>query len=1199
MTTCKISPYTIYKNRLLDIGKSSGVINLRTIDGKEYFDIASFAKKLYQADLTEFLDNKIGELQIIKNCSRISQETKKSIQSLLELQTKKSEELYLGYPFVSGYVNKDTAINAPLFFVNVIVKIKKNEVVIQRKNSFPVKINKQLLLTILERSEKLIDKEIFSKIYNFNSNVNSVYEAFSFFEQTITKVTTKKTIVRFSPISQTNAKLRLSGNAIIAPFHISTAIISDYEELEEKCDMPDCLRVLITDVDATKIKNVSKLTFVDSDLDYTQKKALNRLSETNNLVVYGPPGTGKSHLICNFIKTALINKKKILIVSQKKTALDVIYSRMLTLSEYALNLSDAENEKKEIINKYLKTFDSIVDSHTIVTESARENISLVKKNIKNEITKIDSVVTLLYQNTDYGLSLADMYRIAAGFEYKEYDTHYTKFLNSKLARLNYKELTSLLSDVKNKKLPEVFEKIRLLEEQYSFSAIVDANNFNEYDFRLAIAELNECIKNPIKLEKTYFNDINVFLTFLANCDDENPNAERLTNLLLEVKCPQIVRDLKTSLFPLFWLAFPFVLYRYMSAKKQTKKDLIITENVILGVLNKYPNVKKILSPNGYRLFTSALFNNNAETLKNILVAVNKYRDNKNVITFYSESGDTEKELCEFIYDNFPNRQNYNDIAAKIIKLRTDFELRKYEKDYLELLSATENFQNAFSALSEKKSQITRFTIQAICELLTKTRQNVSKKALSLLKTSLSARPANENCFKDCIYNNIDLLLELYPCFIATPQAVSEYLPLRKGLFDYIIFDEASQIYPENAVPCIYRANSVIVAGDDKQLKPASSFMKKSNELALELGDDGFDSLSLLDLASAKYNNATLLYHYRSLFCELIDFSNEVFYNGKLVVAPNARLSNEFKPIERIMVKGVWENRKNEAEAKAVLLALKRLLNESEPPSIGIITFNIEQCELIKKIIENELSKNPNLRKKYDKINSNAPIFVKNLENVQGDERDVIILSVGYAKDSNGKVCNRFGSLSVYGGENRLNVAITRARKQTIVVTSIEPEQLCSTNTKSIGAKILKKYLIYAREVSVGKCRYVDNAKSLAETPTSFFTKKLILGLSSALTERNYEVSYVERNGIILRIKQKDAPLIYGIMLDLSENYNPDIVERELDKENFLKQKGWNIIRIWSRDWWQSPDAVLERIDNIVKNDMSQLQTDSLSLTAGM
>ena len=241
--------------------------------------------------------------------------------------------------------------------------------------------------------------------------------------------------------------------------------------------------------------------------------------------------------------------------------------------------------------------------------------------------------------------------------------------------------------------------------------------------------------------------------------------------------------------------------------------------------------------------------------------------------------------------------------------------------------------------------------------------------------------------------------------------------------------------------------------------------------------------------------------------------------------------------------------------------------------------------MIKRIIENELSKNPNLRKKYDKINSNAPIFVKNLENVQGDERDVIILSVGYAKDSNGKVCNRFGSLSVYGGENRLNVAITRARKQTIVVTSIEPEQLCSTNTKSIGAKILKKYLIYAREVSVGKCRYVDNAKSHTETPISFFTKNLILALSSALTERNYEVSYVERNGIILRIKQKDSPLIYGIMLDLSENYNLDIVERELDKENFLKQKGWNIIRIWSRDWWQSPDAVLERIDNIVKNDM--------------
>ena len=232
------------------------------------------------------------------------------------------------------------------------------------------------------------------------------------------------------------------------------------------------------------------------------------------------------------------------------------------------------------------------------------------------------------------------------------------------------------------------------------------------------------------------------------------------------------------------------------------------------------------------------------------------------------------------------------------------------------------------------------------------------------------------------------------------------MPLKKNLFDLVVFDEASQIFIEAAIPSIYRGARVVVAGDNKQLRPTSGFVRRY------LGDDSFDDNmdlstqaaleveSLLDLAAAKYQRVNLSYHYRSNSSELIDFSNMAFYENKLQIAPNITRDYANPPIERIKVKGSWKLRHNHEEAATVVKLVKNIFRDrKQNESIGIVTFNIEQKEYIEDLLDLEAEKLPSFRKQLEKERNrvvdgeNASLFVKNLENVQGDERDIIIFCI--------------------------------------------------------------------------------------------------------------------------------------------------------------------------------------------------------------
>ena len=303
----------------------------------------------------------------------------------------------------------------------------------------------------------------------------------------------------------------------------------------------------------------------------------------------------------------------------------------------------------------------------------------------------------------------------------------------------------------------------------------------------------------------------------------------------------------------------------------------------------------------------------------------------------------------------------------------------------------------------------------------------------------------------------DELFKVMPIWLVSPETASALFPLEQ-FFDLVIFDEASQCFSERGIPAVARGKQIVIAGDHQQLRPGDFFQARWKE---ETEEADVEVESLLELASRHFLTLTLQGHYRSRSPQLVEFSNHHFYNDKLEVLPERTWVNSAEPaIQYLKVDGVWDEQTNQAEADKIADLVFDLTEKHPAKELGVITFNQSQRLLVLDAIES----------KFFGLGKTIPprLLVKNIENVQGDERDIIIFSVGYAPDAKGKMSLQFGSLNASGGENRLNVAITRARERILVVTSISPEQLKVEDTKNAGPKLLKAYLQFAWQVSEGK-----------------------------------------------------------------------------------------------------------------------------------
>ena len=460
------------------------------------------------------------------------------------------------------------------------------------------------------------------------------------------------------------------------------------------------------------------------------------------------------------------------------------------------------------------------------------------------------------------------------------------------------------------------------------------------------------------------------------------------------------------------------------------------------------------------------------------------------------------------------------------------------------------------------------------------RENSKKKRHLPLRTLFSGMP--------------DVIKTLKPCIMMSPLSVSEYIDLQKFKFDMVIFDEASQICPEDAIGAMLRGNQIIIAGDKKQLPPTKFFSTTSEESEEYDNDEEpkFEELftemdyeSILDLASTFMHSSRLLWHYRSRHESLITFSNKNFYDNTLYTFPstenNESLGVQFEYVEE----GIYDQGGSSTNIKEARKVAKLVINhfkENPNRSLGVITFGTKQMDCINDMIDEIRRSYPELDKYFDE-EKESPFFVKNLENVQGDERDTIILSVcyGYSDVTRKKFSHNFGPINKTGGERRLNVAITRAKYQLILVSSITDGDIDLGRTSSIGAGLLKEYLYFARVGKLPESLIVDSKKR--------FDSPLEEDIYNELVKLGYEVdTQVGCSGYRIDLAIKDpnqkGNYIMGIECD-GATYHSSKSARDRDRlrQEILEGLGWNIHRIWSQDWFKNKYNELVEVRNKVNN----------------
>ncbi|WP_264312864.1 DUF4011 domain-containing anti-phage protein Hhe [Pseudomonas putida] len=449
--------------------------------------------------------------------------------------------------------------------------------------------------------------------------------------------------------------------------------------------------------------------------------------------------------------------------------------------------------------------------------------------------------------------------------------------------------------------------------------------------------------------------------------------------------------------------------------------------------------------------------------------------------------------------------------------------------------------------------------------------------LALLKHEAGKKTRHES-IRSLMLRAPEALQGLKPCFMMSPMAVAQYLPAGKVHFDIIVMDEASQMRPEEALGAISRGSQLVVVGDPKQLPPTSFFSRQGGDDDEDSDETSLaqDSESILEAAMPLFKLRRLRWHYRSRHESLIAFSNKAFYDSNLVVYPSPhRESNEFGVKFVRVARGRFVEQRNIEEAEIVAKAIEYHMLHRPEESLGVVAMNVKQAEQIDRALEQLAKQNPALQEALGRSKENdEPLFIKNLENVQGDERDVIYISTTYGPmEIGGSVPQRFGPINGTDGWRRLNVLFTRSKKRMQVFASFSASDVVATGTSSRGVLALRDFLQFAESGQMPHVRETGKASD------SDFEVAVIKELERHGYQCEPQVG-VAGFFIDLAVRDPGQPGRYlmGIECDGAAYHSAKSArDRDRLRQSVLEQLGWRIRRIWSVDWFRNTRLQLEPI----------------------
>ena len=1224
------SVYKLYRDRLVGISGRSRSLYSKSISKRQAYNLG----KLFEADADEaknfidflwsdtrrktkllstpqmfaYIKGSVSDTPARDDIKRILETESNDLRRLkreveeLEKETGRYE-LFVGYPFVEGIINRDILVKAPLLLFPARINIDKG-IELELLKEEPVLLNKVFILAYAKEMRINVDDLVleFEHIKAEMPNIGRLLEYLKKFDVVFKYSPGKKQITdieKEKPRDFRTDDIEIRHYCVLGRYPLANSIYYDYNQLEKKKLSNPAIDALLNNKEVKYHEKKQPGLYNIHHLDYAQEQAVIQANNSANLVIYGPPGTGKSQTIVNMITDSLCKNKSVLVVSQKRAALEVVYNRLGYVNNKIMILPDPEKSKHEFYEKVRAKHQAIMEYKPVFDAAKYDKVT---QDIAREMGELESISRTLFTVRPFGLSLQQMYTLSYSIAKGAPDSElYKAMLASDIIKLNYPELAEAVRVISDKNKAKLF---------YNHLALRESNPLVDYiktDLDMhTLAKVRSFIDKLLTKDFVPFNIAAYpYSRYMLVYKLESHNGESLkplADMITRIENPGLVKRMRACAVPPLWLGYPYFRYSYVKRRGEILKRLSIAANAVKKFTGEFELLKTVLEPQGLAMVIDSIVYGNDKFLRKLMAALDDYvtvRDMK--ITFASNSP-AEIMIMEFALRNTRNRAEYFDCINKILPVRVYHEVVKEEKEHEQELSKTIIFNDLRNrVMSLKKDQ------RALAADLANDNFNNDYKEF------FEKQPEDSKNFLHQINKQRDLwpvrklmeffepfLMRMFPCWLLSPEAVSSILPLSPGLFDTVLFDEASQIFIESSIPAVYRGKHIVVSGDNKQLRPTSVFVKRY------LGDDTYISdydlntqavmevESLLDLATSRLKSANLTYHYRSKYEELINFSNYAFYSGKLQIAPNIGKNRHYLPIERIKVNCLWRDRRNREEADAVAALVKRLLHtRKNRETIGIVTFNSEQEELIKDVLDAEAEKSDVFKREYlselnrKDNNQDVSIFVKNLENVQGDERDIIIFSVAYARDDAGKLNAQFGSLSMAGGENRLNVAVTRAKEKVYIVTSVEPEEFVTIETaKNNGPKLLKKYLQYARAIhnrNTAEARML--LESLLLNPVE---KRPALGAFEAELQKELEKAgfTVEANlgnadyKVSLALYDNDLDrYILGLECDYAAHRSSDsVMERDVYRSDFLESRGWKIMRVWSRDWWLNRPALIKAVE---------------------
>ncbi|WP_052663898.1 AAA domain-containing protein [Mycoplasmoides alvi] len=897
------------------------------------------------------------------------------------------------------------------------------------------------------------------------------------------------------------------------------------------------------------VTTAKSLIEVGRPINIYQKYAISSALEQNTLII-GAPGTGKSEVISNLIANIIYNNKNAMLVSEKKAALDVLVKRSGELDPlilYAYDFDTKDNFYKRILNMEEK----------------------LGQWYRNDFSN-NSLGTLLKDKID---------------EFRSFNLYFSNLIYSEVEFAKKKDnYSENFIDFSSNKITS-FDVVQHIPIS-GYLLLPDGTNENKLWKSLSIYLLNNFDDIIIKKLKKWFEenhyifDVETFDDFIKKIWSEyvyfNSLCEEYNDLLKHF--PNIVKT---------------VLKLNLRNEKDKKNSIAICSNKSNTIFAKYLYLlleKQEDISSSFKLhfihFPSAAvrkkYKKFALDLKDFLNSLSKL----NKLNWVSYNKIQEFKISSLEWKTVIQHNWWSSIFS--------------ENRFLELLR-TNIFQETISLLKRNKDSFVKDNdllifnnqINLIRNNLQKLSSDKKDRFLQMFKQASKPRKPSVYSFVNEYYQE---LKQIFSIWVMSPDVVAEFIPLNRHEFDYGIFDEASQMFLERGYPLVYRCSVNTIAGDSNQLKPTSFFMTRfdDNEVikslkndfdnndsnnysdAMEI-DDNESIVSLLDKAeNSRWNKFHLRNHYRSVSKQLVEFSNMNIYNNNLNIATFNGLWRD-KTLEIFDINGRWINRSNKEEAEEILKAIK--INHKKFESILVIAFNIQQADLIEDMLVNSDNVDISIKEKINKC-----IFITNLESVQGSEADLVLLSVGFAKNEDGILRANFGAINKDGGRNRLNVAITRAKSKMIIFKSFKASDIPAQKLLSADANVFINWIRYLDDYSAKESEELILFKKKNSNPK--FDNQFVNEVYEELLKLNLPVNYYVSANLPVGNKKIDIGIMdsssnkcaLGILIDRWSSLMTakDRIE-SYDDQLFLESRGYVMYRIKEYEWILMKNVILDSI----------------------